>query len=278
MKARLTVLCENSAGFQLGLVGEHGFACLVETGGGDYLFDTGQGFGIVSNALSLKKDLGGIAAVMLSHGHADHTGGLPAVLKVRGPVDVYGHRDLFLERISSRQGQKRFIGIPYNRHYLEFLGARFQLGDEIREVGPGVFLTGEIPRRTAFEKGDTEMTALLPDGQTLHPDPIRDDLSLIVDTDKGLVVVLGCAHAGLINIIDYTLETMGRDRIYAILGGTHLGFTGDAQFEATLAAIDRYRIERIGVSHCTGPARAAMLYARYPHKFFFGSVGAVLEA
>jgi 7,8-dihydropterin-6-yl-methyl-4-(beta-D-ribofuranosyl)aminobenzene 5'-phosphate synthase len=278
MKARLTVLCENSAGFQLGLVGEHGFACLVETGGGDYLFDTGQGFGIVSNALTLKKDLGGIAAVMLSHGHADHTGGLPAVLKVRGPVDVYGHRDLFLERISSRQGQKRFIGIPYNRHYLEFLGARFQLGDEIREVGPGVFLTGEIPRRTAFEKGDTEMTALLPDGQTLHPDPIRDDLSLIVDTDKGLVVVLGCAHAGLINIIDYTLETMGRDRIYAILGGTHLGFTGDAQFEATLAAIDRYRIERIGVSHCTGPARAAMLYARYPHKFFFGSVGAVLEA
>jgi len=277
MKARMTVLCENSAGLPFGVIGEHGFACLVETEGGNYLFDTGQGFGIVSNALTLKKDLGGIAAVMLSHGHYDHTGGLPAVLKLRGPVDVYAHPDLFLERISSRQGQKRFIGIPYNRHYLEFLGARFQLGAEIREVGPGVFLTGEIPRRTAFEKGDADMTALLPDGQTLHPDPIRDDLSLIVDTDKGLVLVLGCAHAGLINIIDYTLETMGRDRIYAVLGGTHLGFTGDEQFEQTLAAIERYRIERIGVSHCTGPARAALLHARYPHKFFFGSVGAVLE-
>jgi 7,8-dihydropterin-6-yl-methyl-4-(beta-D-ribofuranosyl)aminobenzene 5'-phosphate synthase len=259
-------------------VGEHGFACYVETEKGNYLFDTGQGMGIVGNAAALKKDLGSIGAVMLSHGHYDHTGGLPDVLRIRGPVAVYAHPDIFMDRIWSKDGQRRFIGMPYRRSHLEGLGADFRLGTELVEVGPGVFLTGEIPRRSAFEKGDANMTAVMPDGKEIHPDPLRDDLSLIVDTAKGLVIVLGCAHAGMINIIDYALEKMNRDRIYAVIGGTHLGFSSESQFEETLKVIERYQIEHIGVSHCTGPAKAALMFAKLKDRFFFGSVGAVLEA
>jgi 7,8-dihydropterin-6-yl-methyl-4-(beta-D-ribofuranosyl)aminobenzene 5'-phosphate synthase len=103
-------------------------------------------------------------------------------------------------------------------------------------------------------------------------------LSLIVDSSKGLILVLGCAHAGMINIIEYALAQTGRDRIYAIIGGTHLGFSSDEQFEETLRVIDRYQIERIGVSHCTGLSRAAMLHAQLGERFFFGSVGVTLEA
>jgi 7,8-dihydropterin-6-yl-methyl-4-(beta-D-ribofuranosyl)aminobenzene 5'-phosphate synthase len=193
-------------------------------------------------------------------------------------VDVHAHPDMFSERIWSSQEQTRSIGIPYRRGYLESLGADFKLSRDMVEIGPGLLLTGEIPRKSSFEKGDANMTALLPDGNRIHPDPLKDDLSLIVHSDKGLILVLGCAHAGLINIIEYTLEKTGKDKIYAIVGGTHLGFSSDAQFEETLAVLDRYHIERIGVSHCTGLPKAAMLHARLKDRFFFGSVGAVLEA
>ena len=278
MKTKLTILCENSVGVPFGAIGEHGFACFVETDQGNYLFDTGQGFAIIQNAQVLGKDLAGSHAVMISHGHYDHTRGLPAVLKIRGAVDVLGHPDMFTQRVWSSEDETRFVGIPYRRSYLEGLGARFRLATELVEVGPGVYLTGEIPRKSTFEKGDEKMSAILPGGDTIHPDPINDDLSLIIDTDKGLVIVLGCAHAGLINIIDYALDKMNRDRVHAIIGGTHLGFSDDTQFEETVNVLDRYQIDLLGVSHCTGLVKAAELYGRLKDRFFFGTVGTVLEA
>ena len=112
----------------------------------------------------------------------------------------------------------------------------------------------------------------------MHPDPLMDDQTLIVDSDKGLILVLGCAQAGMINIIDYIMRKMDRDRIHAVIGGTHLGFAAEEQIEETLKVIDRYQIERIGVSHCTGLANASRLHAKLKERFFFGSVGATLEA
>lgn len=278
MKARLTILCENTVAFPFGVVGEHGFACYVETESGSFLFDTGQGFGIVRNALALKKDLRTIRSITISHGHYDHTGGLPAVLGLRGPVDVFGHPGMFARRIWSDDTTTRDIGIPFRRGYLESLGARFRLERQWTEVGPGLYLTGEVPRESAFETGDVHMSQLGPNGGRIHPDPLDDDLSLVVDTAKGLVLVLGCAHAGMINIIRHVQRELGRDRIYAVIGGTHLGFSSDGQFEETVKVIDALGIEKLGVSHCTGLPAAARLHARFGERFFFGSVGSVLEA
>ena len=278
MKVRLTVVCENSVTAPFGVIGEHGFACFVETEKGNYLFDTGQGFSIVHNCLALKKDLNSIEAIMISHGHYDHTGGLPAVLKIAGHLDVYAHPDIFAEKMSASEGKTRFAGIPYRRSYLESLGACFRLGTEMIEVGSGLTLSGEIPRTSAFEKGDDRLIVREAGGEKVHPDPLMDDQSLIVDSDKCLILVLGCAHAGMINIIDYVMRKMDRDRIHAVIGGTHLGFAGEEQIEETLKVIDRYQIERIGVSHCTGLANASRLHAKLKERFFFGSVGATLEA
>ena len=275
MKTRLTILCENSVGIPFGGIGEHGFACYVETAEGNYLFDTGQGLGICQNADVLQKDLKKIDNIMISHGHYDHTGGLPAVLLRRGPVDVYGHPDMFVDRYWGEA--QRFIGIPYRRTYLESLGARFKLVRDMVEVGPSFYLTGEIPRLTSFETGDPQMTAYTATGEKQHPDPLLDDFSLVIDSDKGLILVLGCAHAGMVNIIQYVMKQLNRDRLYAVLGGTHLGFSSEEQFSETMKVLDQYQIEKLGVSHCTGLEKSAQIYARMPERFFFGCVGASLE-
>jgi len=268
---RLTILCENSVRPMAGLIGEHGFACYVETPDGNYLFDTGQGLGLIQNAVVLKKSLSDLKAVLLSHGHYDHTGGLPDVLRRTGPIDIYGHPDLFLPRYR----ENRFIGVPHRREYLEAMGARFVLSKEMTEVAPGLWLTGEVPRRTPFEQGDPLMTVTCCGG-SVH-DELLDDLSLVIDSAQGLILVLGCAHAGLVNIMEHVLEKTGKDGFYAIIGGTHLGFADDAQFEQTLRALDNYRVAKLGVSHCTGLPHAARLQAILGDRFFFGSVGSVLE-
>jgi len=277
MQTKLTILCENSVGHPFGVVGEHGFACFIETPAGDVLFDTGQGIGICGNAAVLGKNLASIQAIAISHGHYDHTCGLPQVLEQTGPVAVYGHPDIFASRTWSDGTATRYIGMRHRREYLESLGAQFNLIQNPVEISDRVHLTGEIARYNDFEKPDPNMTLHPQGARAVCPDPIADDLSLVVDSEKGLILVLGCAHAGMINIFDHVLETFHRDRIYAVIGGTHLGFAQPAQFEETLKALDRYGIERLGVSHCTGLEKAAELRARLGERFFFGCVGAVLE-
>lgn len=278
MTIRCTILCENSVPSQFGLIGEHGFACHVETPQGCYLFDTGQGQGLLNNARILQKDLRQLQAIILSHGHYDHTGGLPDALHQSGPIDVFGHPSLFEARYRATGKLQRFIGIPHRREYLEALGARFRLHRNWQQLGPGVYLSGEIPRETPFEKGDGKMTVVTADGERLSPDPLMDDLSLVLAAPSGLVVLLGCAHAGLINILRGVARQWPGQRIHTVLGGTHLDFADGPQFDQTLESLDEFSIERLAVSHCTGLARAAQLQARMGERFCFGSVGTVLEA
>lgn len=277
MAIRLTILCENSVARPFGLLGEHGFACYLETPQGNYLFDTGQGQSLIPNARYLGKDLTTIKSLLISHGHYDHTGGLPQLLEGCDCLDVYAHPDIFKNRYWDIEGKKHYLGIPFRREYLECLGANFKLHNDLVEVGLGVFLTGEIPRRNSFEKGDTQQWAVTEKGEVQKPDPLLDDLSMVVKSAKGLIIVLGCAHAGLVNIVKYVSAKFPAEKIYAVVGGTHLGFAGTEQFEKTLEILEQYQIEKVGVSHCTGLPKAGQLAAKLKERFFFGNVGTVIE-
>ena len=278
MSIRITILCENLIGQRVGL-GEHGFSAFIETDRGDYLFDTGGGRSIVANSLALDKDLRTVQKIFLSHGHYDHTGGLPEVLKLTGNVDVHAHPHVFLDRMAvlkeNGKETKRFIGIPYKKRYLESLGANFISNTDFTEVEKGIFLTGEVPRKTTFEKPDPRLFSEI-DGK-IDQDVFLDDQSLILDTEKGLIVILGCAHSGMINILNHIVQKVEKEYFCAILGGTHLDFLTPEQLEESIKSLKKMNIERIGVSHCTGMRAACRLHQEFGDRYFYGGVGSVLE-
>ena len=276
MKFRITILCENSVGPISGTLGEHGFAALIEpSGGAPILFDTGQGATLLHNARRMNKDLAQLAGVAVSHGHYDHAGGLLPLLQKFGPKIVYGHPAIFKSRHRVKDtGECLGIGIPNSRAVLEEAGAVFKLSADFCEITPGMFLTGEVPRATAFETGDQGLYCDCT-GQEIDSTP--DDQSLILDTNKGLVVIMGCCHAGLVNTLEHVAYSMGRRDVYAVIGGTHLGFCGQEQLEMTISALKGWGVQKVAASHCTGFAAAARLSREMPKEFQVALVGYTLE-
>ncbi len=274
MKIKATILCENSVFSNLGAIAEHGWGIFLETDQGNFLFDTGQGLALVNNAQVFKKDLSSLQGILLSHHDCDHTGGLLSALAITGPIDVYAHPGLFKKGYLIRTGSK-YIGVPFVFRSLESKGANFKFNTEFTEIVPGMYLTGEVPRLTDFEWGDNDVVLKTEDG--FIKDPLLDDQSLVIETEKGLLIILGCSHAGVINIINHAVKQAGQNRIYAVVGGTHLWTVSKEQQEKTIQALQEFNIERLGVSHCTGLKVSMRLCQEFKEKFFFCNVGTVIE-
>lgn len=276
MNFRITVLCENTVGSLAGTIGEHGFSALIEpTCGEPILFDTGQGLTLLHNAGRMKKDLTQLRKVVISHGHYDHAGGVRPLLGITGPLQVFGHPGIFRPRFRVKDNGEWYpIGMPDKRGDLETLGASFSLSDCFREIAPGVYLTGAVPRNNEFEIGDQ---GLYSDSGGLEVDNTPDDQSLVLETENGLVIILGCCHAGLVNTLEHVVCMTGRRDFYAVIGGTHLGFCGQQQVDKTIAAIKTLGISKVAASHCTGFSASAKLLRELPNIFQVAMVGYSIE-
>ena len=268
---RVTVLSDNCASARAAR-GEHGLSYFIETGAHCAFFDVGQGLVLAENAQALGLDLGVVEAIALSHGHYDHTGGLPiALAAARGPVAVHLHPDA----LQSKYNGKRSIGMPpAAREALAGSNVRLVQSREPGEVLPGLFRTGEIPRPHP-EETLAEVFHLDPESRA--DDPLLDDQSLYFDTDQGVVVLLGCAHAGVIHILERVRALANGRPLRAVLGGMHLGKASDARLRWTIEHLRGFGLRQLVPMHCTGPRAAAALWTAFPAACRPGGAGAVFD-
>lgn len=270
MEVRITTLSENTATY--GFLAEWGISILVEVDRMRILMDTGQSFSAVHNAQLMGIDLSTIDRIVLSHGHADHTGGLRDVLKIKGEVEVIAHPDVWATRYVQRdQQEEKYAGIPFSQIELESCGARFNLAREPVHITEHVMTTGEIPMLSGYEK--IEDNLFVKEDSVLHPDLLADDLALVIDTDFGLVVILGCAHRGIVNTLRRARNLTGNELVYAAIGGTHLFRASGERVEETIADLKAMGIQKLGVSHCTGFPASARLAAEFGEIFFLNNAG-----
>lgn len=280
MKIRLATLAENSASW-LHLLAEWGLSILVEVDTTTVLVDTGRSTVAAHNARIMETDLAKIEAIVFSHGHEDHTGGLVDLLQLRNlpdqPVRVIAHPDVWAEKYWRAADGSRFekIGIPYTREHAERLGARFVLSTEPLWLTETMVTSGVVPMITDYEAIDE--SACVKAGAGYEKDPLADDLTLFIKTGKGLFVVSGCAHRGIINTIERGLALTGCRQVYAVVGGIHLFSASEERLEKTIDALHRYEMQYLGVSHCTGQLPAARLAREFGARFFFNAAGTTLE-
>lgn len=276
---KLTVLVDNYVNSQK-LKAEHGLSILIEEGGRKILFDCGESDLVLANLKVLGIDLNSIDSIVLSHGHYDHTGGLLPVLKhMDKRVDIYAHPAVFGAKYSrygnfNSANDKRYIGIPEKKEVYEKKGAKFILNKDLSKIGGNIYFSGQIPRESKIENPEG---FLIKEYNNFVVDTLDDDISIFADLDKTLLIITGCAHSGILNILNKCKKLKPDANNVAIIGGLHLNGKDCPYIDYISGELKKNNVRMIIPMHCTGPDAFARLKKNFGNDCIMGSVGKVVE-
>jgi 7,8-dihydropterin-6-yl-methyl-4-(beta-D-ribofuranosyl)aminobenzene 5'-phosphate synthase len=272
---RVTVLVENRAGRD-DVSAEAALSLWVEADGLRLLFDTGESGAFLSNARVLGVPVEEADALVLSHGHGDHSGGMASLADAGLEPAAYLHPVAVLPRYGRTQSPPYpLIGMPAaSVAWVGSMADRLTWTVGPARIGSRIGITGAVPRTTDFE--DTGGPFFV-DAECRKPDMLPDDQAVWVETSKGIVVLLGCAHAGMVNTLDYIASLLGASRFHAVIGGTHLVSASEERLQRTAEALERYDLTIVAPCHCTGGRALSYLESRFADTFLSLAAGDVLE-
>jgi 7,8-dihydropterin-6-yl-methyl-4-(beta-D-ribofuranosyl)aminobenzene 5'-phosphate synthase len=247
---RILVLSDNRTE-RADLLAEHGWSCWIEYGDRRILFDTGQGNVLLHNAFRLDVDLSETTDIVLSHGHYDHVNGLAVALRGKTPVRLWAHSAALEPKYrATEDGGSRSAGISsLALRAVKSTRVRLQETESPASIAEGLYVTGVIQRTTDFE---TMSQGFYLDEAYTTPDPLLDDHALFFRSANGIIVILGCAHSGVVNTLRHIESSMPGERIRAVIGGMHLRSASQERIRRTIEELEKREIDILVPSHCTG--------------------------
>jgi len=266
MPVRITTLVENSQGEHRALKNEHGLSFYIEKDNHSILFDSGQSSNFILNAGQLRLDMTSIDHVVLSHGHYDHSGGLRSLLQVHSGFKLTLGQGFFEEKYAFYNGSYEYIGNNFDEAFLKASGVSCSFVDSrLTEIAEGVWVITGFSRTHEDEVINPRFVLRKNGG--FEPDRFTDEVLVAVDSPEGIIILLGCSHPGMKNMIDTVRDLLDRP-VYAILGGTHLVEASRESLEKSISYLADDSFKVLGVSHCTGEKAMEILRgsnSRYFH-------------
>lgn len=288
MKIEITTLIENNPDDHEQLSNEHGLSLFIEADGVNILFDTGKSGDFIQNADKLGKDLTSLDNIIISHGHYDHSGGFEKLVDTieKIPKLIIGAE--FFNPKYKKIGEKEFkyIGSLFNEEYIfkKHIPMK-KVKENIYCITENIMVLHNFIRDTEFEKlndkffisGREGYMGTPPNqGDSYLQDEFLDEVALGIATEKGLVVIVGCSHVGIVNILQ-TIRKRIDMPIYAVIGGTHLIEADESRIENTISFFQDMNIELVAVSHCTGEKGVRLIKENLLDKFVFNNTGNVIK-
>ncbi len=274
---KITTLIENQAGEDENLHTEHGLSVYVEVDGKHILFDTGQSGNFIDNAKELNIDLKKLDYVIISHGHYDHSGGFERLVKEINPnIKLYIGNGFFNKKYSLiSEDNYEYIGNPFDESFLKEKKIPTEyINQDVINITENLSIFTNFNKKKEFENTNQDM--YLKENGKYKKDIFLDEISMGIKTDKGLFVIVGCSHVGIVNILDTIIQRTNMD-IYALIGGTHLIKEDDEKINKTIEYIKEKNIKLVGACHCTGKQGLTMLSQQLEGNFINNNTGDTLK-
>ena len=274
---KITTLIENKSEENEELQSEHGLSVHIEVDGKNILFDLGQSGNFIDNAKALNVDLKKLDYVIISHGHYDHSGGLERLVEEVNPeIKLYLGNGFFNKKYRLSWGDEyEYIGNPFDEDFLRSNNIEFEyIKEDITQITENLSIYTNFIRDDEFENTSQDMY-LKEDGEYIR-DLFLDEISIGIKSDEGLVVLVGCSHVGIVNILETIIRRTNMD-IYALIGGTHLVKEDDEKINKIIEYLQEKDIKIIAACHCTGKQGETMMGQQLEENFINNNTGAVLE-
>lgn len=274
---KIVTLIENELGENKNLFSEHGLSFYIEIDGKNILFDTGQTGKFVDNARKLDIDLKNLDYVIISHGHYDHSGGFKRLVNEINPdIELFVGKDFFNEKYSLRNdGNYEYTGNSFNEDFLKKNNIKVNyIEKNVEKITDNLSIYSNFNRNEDFSI--TNQTMYIKKDDNYIKDNFYDEISIGINTEKGVLILVGCSHPGIANIVN-TIAKRSDKIIYGLMGGTHLVKEDTEKINDIIDNFKEKGIEVIGANHCTGKQGLTMFYQQMEKNFIENNTGYILE-